>query len=90
MGEERGRVGAGRVPSEGMWGELPCTVSWAVGWASCERKLLPFLLTRYHRTKMITKENVIGYGQESQNLVTSGAISSYSRNSWPARPTDNI
>lgn len=35
------------------------------------------------------KENTIGYGQDSQNPVTSGAITSDKINSWTARHTDN-
>lgn len=86
-GEER--VGWGRAYlQKERRRRAPHTVNWAVG-LGLLWKHIQFLLTRYHRKEMITKENVIAYGQESQNLVTLGATSSYRINSWPARNTDN-
>lgn len=55
---------AGGVPLKGKEEASP-PVPWfgQQAWSCCERKHLPFLLTRNHRKEIITKETVVGYGQ---------------------------
>lgn len=86
---EKGSKG-GRVPSEGK--ELESFLVPLVGWqaqSSWERKCSQSLPTRYYRTEVIMKNNVVGFGWDSQNPVKCGAISWHKINSWPTRCTKN-
>lgn len=72
--EVRVRSGSGKSasPFRRRGGEAPVPRTRQHAWNSCERKCLRLLLTRYQRKEISTKENEVGYGQDSESSQTRG------------------